>query len=260
MGDAADVRRTPWLARASQDKLVLGVGDLVVYISGAKDANRSWSPQGVPFAQEQQASALPFDLSRVLDIALAIGALIFLSPVMMIVAAAIKIEDGGPIFFGHNRIGYQGRSFRCWKFRSMVIDSEARLGELLATDPKARSEWEADQKLRRDPRITKLGRLIRVTSIDELPQLFNVLAGEMSLVGPRPIVVAEIERYGRWFRNYCAVRPGVTGIWQISGRNDVSYRKRVAMDVLYSRSRSLSLYMALILATIPAVLRRQGSY
>jgi lipopolysaccharide/colanic/teichoic acid biosynthesis glycosyltransferase len=179
---------------------------------------------------------------------------------MIAVTIAIKVQDGGPVLFGHHRIGFQGRTFRCWKFRSMVVDAEERLASLLARDSEARSEWEADHKLRQDPRVTWLGRFIRASSIDELPQLFNVLAGEMSLVGPRPIVTAEVGRYGRWFQWYCSVRPGITGLWQVSGRNDINYRKRVAMDVYYAKRRSSALYLRLIIATIPAVLSRHGSY
>ena len=200
------------------------------------------------------------DACRLLDIVIAAVALVFLAPLMIVTAIAIKAQDGGPVFFGHLRIGQSGRMFRCLKFRSMVVDAEARLERLLATDPLAREEWERDHKLRRDPRITPLGRFIRVTSIDELPQLINVLRGEMSLVGPRPIVMAEVQRYGRWFDAYCAVQPGITGVWQVSGRNDVDYRRRVAMDVLFARRRSLRLYLQILCATVPAVLARSGSY
>ncbi|MDB5444854.1 MAG: sugar transferase, partial [Phenylobacterium sp.] len=164
------------------------------------------------------------------------------------------------IFFGHSRIGYEGRSFRCWKFRTMVVDAEARLSALLARDPEARDEWDADHKLRRDPRVTPLGLFLRVTSVDELPQLFNVLTGEMSLVGPRPIVPAEVARYGRRFAHYCSVRPGITGLWQVSGRNDVGYRSRVAMDTVFAKTATLSLYLWILAVTVPAVLRRDGSY
>jgi lipopolysaccharide/colanic/teichoic acid biosynthesis glycosyltransferase len=142
----------------------------------------------------------------------------------------------------------------------MVVDAEARLAALLARSPEARREWEADQKLRDDPRVTLLGRILRVSSIDELPQLFNVLRGEMSLVGPRPIVTGEVARYGRRFTQYCSVRPGITGLWQISGRNDVSYRRRVAMDTVFANTLSLSLYLKILFATVPAVLKREGSY
>jgi exopolysaccharide production protein ExoY len=207
-----------------------------------------------------QNSATRVDVTRALDILIALSVLIFMAPLMIMVAVAIKVQDGGPILFGHGRVGLDGRAFRCWKFRSMVVDAEARLAALLARDPQARSEWDADHKLRHDPRVTAFGRFLRVTSLDEFPQLFNVLAGEMSLVGPRPIVTAEVGRYGRWFDRYCAVRPGITGLWQVSGRNDVNYRQRVAMDVLYAKSRSMGLYLKILVATVPAVLLRQGSY
>ncbi len=203
---------------------------------------------------------LRLEAPRILDIAISLVALLFVLPLMIVTAVAIKIQDGGPVFFGHRRVGRAGRTFRCWKFRSMVVDAEARLAALLARDPAARAEWEADHKLRRDPRVTALGRFIRATSIDELPQLLNVLKGEMSLVGPRPIVVAEVSRYGRWFGHYCAVRPGITGLWQVSGRNDVDYRRRVAMDVLFAKQNSVSRYLLILAMTVPAVAKRQGVY
>jgi lipopolysaccharide/colanic/teichoic acid biosynthesis glycosyltransferase len=150
--------------------------------------------------------------------------------------------------------------FYCLKFRTMVVDAEERLARLLRDDAAARGEWERDHKLRNDPRVTALGRFLRRSSLDELPQLLNVLRGEMSIVGPRPIVEAEIAHYGRRIANYCSVKPGLTGIWQVSGRNDVDYRTRVAMDCLYAKSFRPSLYLWLVIATIPAVLMRRGSY
>lgn len=140
------------------------------------------------------------------------------------------------------------------------MDSQERLARHLAQDPAARREWEKDHKLRDDPRITALGRFLRKSSIDEIPQLLNVLAGEMSIVGPRPIVLDEIYRYGSRFASYCKVRPGITGLWQVSGRNNVNYRRRVAMDVAYVRNRSVLLDLKIIAATIPAVLQSRGSY
>jgi Undecaprenyl-phosphate galactose phosphotransferase WbaP len=201
-----------------------------------------------------------FEAARAFDILIAVAALIFFAPLMLVVALAIKLQDGGPVTFGHRRIGRDGRGFRCLKFRSMVVDAEARLQALLARDPAARHEWEQDQKLRCDPRITPLGALLRRTSLDELPQFINVLRGEMSIVGPRPIITAEIARYGHSFRHYAAVRPGVTGLWQVSGRNNVTYRRRVAMDRLYAQRRSLGLYLYILVRTLPAVLTREGSY
>lgn len=228
-----------------------------MYLSGTSDIRVGRAAEDLA-GHGGRATAV--DACRVMDIVIALAVLIFMAPLMIAIAVAIKIQDGGPVLFGHGRIGFEGRTFRCWKFRSMVVDAEQRLAALLARDPAARQEWEADHKLRRDPRVTVLGRFLRVTSLDEFPQLFNVLSGEMSLVGPRPIVTAEVARYGRWFGRYCAVRPGVTGLWQVSGRNDVGYRQRVAMDVLFSRRRSPTLYIALLAATVPAVLKRSGSY
>ncbi|HEY2661468.1 MAG TPA: sugar transferase [Caulobacteraceae bacterium] len=186
--------------------------------------------------------------------------LVFFAPLMLGVAIAVFVQDGGPVFFAHRRLGLNGSSFACLKFRSMATDAQARFNHLLAVDPGARTEWERDHKLRNDPRITRLGEFLRRSSLDELPQLFNVLRGEMSLVGPRPIVEAEAHRYGRRICNYCSVRPGITGLWQVSGRNDTSYRRRVAIDVVYSRRKSLTLDARILLMTIPAVLLRRGSY
>ena len=198
-------------------------------------------------------------LYRVLDVGLSLLALLFLAPIFLFIAAVVRLQDGGPALFAHSRIGEGGRRFNCLKFRSMCLDSDARLHQLLVSDPQARIEWARDHKLRRDPRITPLGGFLRRSSLDELPQFLNVLRGEMSLVGPRPIVEAEIERYGHYFACYCAIKPGITGLWQISGRNDVGYRRRVAMDVVYARRRSVGLYLVILLATAPAVLLRRGA-
>jgi lipopolysaccharide/colanic/teichoic acid biosynthesis glycosyltransferase len=197
---------------------------------------------------------------RGLDILVSLAALAFLLPLLLAIALTIKARNPGPIFFVQRRIGRDGRYFSCFKFRTMVVDAEARLAKLLASDPQARAEWTLDHKLRRDPRIIPGGELLRKSSLDELPQLFNVLRGEMSIVGPRPIVEAEVARYGRYFTSYCAVRPGLTGLWQISGRNDVSYRRRVACDVAYARRKSLRTDIRVIALTVPAVLLAKGSY
>jgi exopolysaccharide production protein ExoY len=149
-------------------------------------------------------------VTRVMDVAIVSLALMFLLPLMVVIAVAIFVQDGGPVFFAHRRIGRGGRPFYCLKFRSMAVGAEARLATLLASSPLARAEWARDHKLRYDPRITSLGAFLRRSSLDELPQLLNVLRGEMSIVGPRPIVEAEISRYGRRFRNYCSVKPGIT--------------------------------------------------
>jgi lipopolysaccharide/colanic/teichoic acid biosynthesis glycosyltransferase len=197
---------------------------------------------------------------RLFDITLGIVALLAFMPIMALVALAVWIQDGGAALYGQKRVGRDGRTFVCLKFRSMFVDSSGRLQHILSTDPEARREWLANHKLKSDPRVTPLGNLLRKSSLDELPQLFNVIVGDMSLVGPRPIVEAEINKYGRYFRHYCSVTPGITGLWQVSGRSDVSYRRRVAMDVAYARSKSLAFDVSLLCATIPAVLVRKGSY
>ena len=199
-------------------------------------------------------------LFRVMDVAIALALLIALSPLMLGLALAISAGDGRSPLYGHRRYGKGGRTFLCYKFRSMAADADARLARLLASDPVARAEWHRDHKLRRDPRVTAIGRVIRKTSLDELPQLFNILRGEMSLVGPRPIVSAEVRRYGRRFTHYCSVRPGITGIWQISGRNDTGYRRRVAMDSLMARRMTPALYVSVLAGTARSVLTGHGAY
>lgn len=194
---------------------------------------------------------------RVLDILLGLTLLPLLAPVIGALWALTRL-DGGAGFFGHERIGRDGRAFRCWKIRTMVVDARERLERHLHENPKAREEWYRDFKLRDDPRITPIGRLLRATSLDELPQIWNVLRGEMSFVGPRPVVQAELARYGVHRATYEAMRPGITGLWQVSGRNSISYDERVQMDLAYHRSKSLLLDLALIGKTAFAVLGRTG--
>ena len=213
------------------------------------------APARVPSAELHDDGVI-----RAMDMTIVILALVFLFPLMALIALSIVLQDGGPVFFSQRRIGRGGRPFHCYKFRSMTVGAEARLAAILAANPIARAEWARDHKLRMDPRVTPFGAFLRRSSLDELPQLFNVLRGEMSVVGPRPIVEAEITRYGRRFRHYCSVKPGITGLWQVSGRNDVNYRSRVALDCLYVRSRSPWLYLWITIATIPAVIMRKGSY
>ncbi len=185
--------------------------------------------------------------------------LLALSPVMLCIALLIWRCDGAPVLFGHYRVGLNGRLFRCLKFRSMYVDAERMLADLLRDDPAARLEWERDQKLANDPRITPIGAFLRKTSLDELPQLFNVLRGEMSLVGPRPITVGELTRYGRVRWHYLSVRPGMTGLWQVSGRNDTTYDERVALDRRYVEQRTLVLDLKILLRTVGVVLARGGA-
>jgi exopolysaccharide production protein ExoY len=200
-------------------------------------------------------------LKRAMDVAGAFALLTACLPVFVLLALLIR-RDGGPAFYAHPRIGRRGRRFGCLKFRSMVVDADRRLAELLERDPAARAEWEACRKLRRDPRVTRVGRFLRSTSLDELPQLINVLRGEMSLVGPRPVQDTELEQhYGAAAAaHYAAVRPGITGPWQVSGRSDTSYASRVALDVQYATSPSLWTDIRILLRTPVAVLLRRGAY
>lgn len=186
--------------------------------------------------------------------------LLLFSPLMLAVALLITQRDGAPVFFRHYRVGLGGQLFRCYKFRTMYRNSEIMLAELLRTDPEAREEWARDQKLSRDPRVTPVGRFLRRTSLDELPQLFNVLCGEMALVGPRPITLNELSRYGRVRWNYLSVLPGMTGLWQVSGRSSTTYEQRVALDREYVDRRSLWLDFSILVRTVRVVLARDGAH
>ncbi len=186
-------------------------------------------------------------------------ALVTLAPVMALIAIAIRIGEPGPVFYKHKRIGQSGRSFDCIKFRSMRIDSADVLAQLLETDPVARAEWARDQKLANDPRIHPVGRFLRKTSLDELPQFWNVLKGDMSIVGPRPIIKDEAVRYGVHYADYCAVRPGITGAWQVGGRNLTSYDHRVALDVDYVRNATLIDDFRIVFQTVAVVLTQKGA-
>jgi len=225
----------------------------------ANHPNSGVAPRGGRVVTYEPAGNEEFAI-RLLDVTIALCAIIFALPLLVMIALSVFAQDRGPAVFAHERVGRSGRTFRCFKFRSMVTDADKRLQDLLERDPQARAEWARDHKLRRDPRITPVGDFLRKSSLDELPQLFNVLRGEMSIVGPRPIVAAEIVRYGRHFPRYCAVKPGITGLWQVSGRNDVSYRRRVAMDCIYARRKSLAWDIKLLFLTVPAVLFASGSY
>ncbi|HUZ63454.1 MAG TPA: undecaprenyl-phosphate galactose phosphotransferase WbaP [Acetobacteraceae bacterium] len=194
----------------------------------------------------------------VLDQVGAALALFFLAPLFLVLASLVR-RDGGPALFRHKRIGAGGQTFECIKFRTMIVNADSALRDLLAHDPDARREWEQQQKLRNDPRVTPVGLFLRRTSLDELPQLLNVLRGEMSLVGPRPIVEAEISRYGGDIEYYYGTKPGITGLWQVSGRSDTSYARRVQLDRWYARNWSLWHDIAILFKTIPVVFRREGA-
>lgn len=198
-------------------------------------------------------------VKRTTDIGLAVPALVALLPFFVIIAVLVKL-DGGPVFFGHRRVGRHGESFSCFKFRTMVINADVVLRQLLETNPEAREQWDRDFKLRDDVRITAVGRFLRKSSLDEIPQLWNVLRGEMSLVGPRPIVEKELPYYGHDIHYYLMAKPGITGLWQVSGRNDVDYSQRVSLDVSYVKKWSLAKDMAILARTVGVVLRREGAY
>nr|HAL7249470.1 undecaprenyl-phosphate galactose phosphotransferase WbaP [Escherichia coli] len=192
-------------------------------------------------------------LKRLFDIIASIAIIILLSPVLLYISRLVK-KDGGPAIYGHERIGQDGKPFKCLKFRSMVTNSKDVLNELLQNDPEAKREWDTTFKLKNDPRITKIGAVLRRTSLDELPQLFNVLKGEMSLVGPRPIITAELERYNEEVDYYLLSKPGMTGLWQVSGRSDVDYETRVYLDAWYVKNWSMWNDIAILFKTVGVVL------
>lgn len=189
----------------------------------------------------------------------ALVGLILFGPVMAAIAGLIWLTEGGPVLFSHKRVGAGGRSFSCLKFRTMRLDSQDTLQDILHTDPIAREEWETTYKFERDPRVTRLGDFLRKTSLDELPQFWNVLRGDMSLVGPRPITAKEAPKYGRHFGAYLSMRPGITGLWQVSGRSDTSYDERVALDLAYQKSFGLWQDLGILWRTVTTVLLRRGA-
>jgi len=197
-------------------------------------------------------------VKRCFDVFAATFLLVILLPMLAVVSLLVAM-DGGPVFFSHKRVGRNGKIFGCLKFRSMIPDAEDTLREYLALHPEAAEEWEKTRKLSFDPRITTVGRALRSSSIDELPQLINVIKGDMSLVGPRPITSQELDRYGVRADYYKAVRPGITGLWQVNGRNDLSYEQRMAMDVEYVKNWSLFADAGILLRTPRVVLSRDGA-
>ena len=203
---------------------------------------------------------IPQVMKRSFDMLVAGTIVLLLLPIFLVVYVAIKLTSPGPAFYRQDRIGRNEISFRLWKFRSMELDSENLLRRHLQANPLLREEWERDHKLKQDPRITRIGRILRKTSLDELPQLWNVLCGEMSLVGPRPIVASEIEKYGSVYRQYQRVVPGVTGMWQISGRNNTTYEMRTRLDDYYVRNWSLSLDLYILFRTLKTIFFSEGAY
>jgi exopolysaccharide production protein ExoY len=197
---------------------------------------------------------------RLFDILFAAAALLVLAPIFLVCAACICVTSGGSVLFRQRRLGRRGKDFSIVKFRTMLPNAEALLHKVLESDPGAKQEWERDQKLRNDPRVTPLGRFLRRTSMDELPQFWNVLIGDMSLVGPRPIVRSEMRFYLSAMEIYSAVRPGITGLWQVSGRNDTGYSRRIALDCQYVRTWSTWLDLCILLRTLNPVVLFAGAY
>ncbi len=199
---------------------------------------------------------------RIFDVVFSLAVLVLLSPVFLVIGLLIKLNSpDGPVFFAHRRIGLNGEEFDCYKFRTMVPDADKKLRKLLDSNPEAKAEYERDFKLKDDPRIVpRIGDILRKTSLDELPQFYNVLIGDMSVVGPRPIVEAEKEKYGNFMNTLVSVKPGITGLWQVSGRNDTSYDTRVMLDVNYIYNKNILLDMKLIFKTVMVMLTKQGAY
>jgi Undecaprenyl-phosphate galactose phosphotransferase WbaP len=202
----------------------------------------------------------PQRIKRVFDIVFTLALALAALPLGILIALAIALDSRGGIFFAHTRVGKGGKPFRIWKFRSMIAGSDAVLARYLERNPSLVEEWKLTHKLKDDPRVTRAGRLLRKTSLDELPQVWNVLRGEMSMVGPRPIVSEESVKYGPAFALYTRVRPGLTGLWQVSGRNDTNYKRRVAFDCEYIRNWSLWLDAKILFKTVRVVLGGRGAY
>ncbi len=205
------------------------------------------------------ARRLPQLVKRCFDLCMSVAIIVIGFPFLALIALKV-LRTGRPIFYGHERVGQDGKTFKCYKFRTMAPNADKLLAELLSSSAEARAEWARDFKLKSDPRITSIGHFLRKTSLDELPQLWNVLVGDMSLVGPRPVVTAELERYGTQVDYYLEAKPGVTGLWQISGRNDVSYDTRVYLDAWYVKNWSLFNDIVILFRTVSVIFRREGAY
>jgi len=219
--------------------------------------------RSAPFPKKQVAGPVPRPLGgtlkRACDIGVSTVAIVLLLPLILFTYLLVRVSVGAPAVFAHRRVGFNGASFNCYKFRTMIPNAEESLREYLASNPKAAEEWLAAHKLTDDPRVCSIGKILRKSSLDELPQLFNVLRGDMSLVGPRPIVSAEIDRYGRHAQEYLKARPGLSGLWQVNGRNSRTYDERVAMDRYYVRRWQFGLDFEILLRTVPAVLKTRDT-
>lgn len=228
--------------------------ELTSFLAFRSPGSIGWLP-----VWHEQDSSLAARAKIASDIVLGAVLVLILLPVMLAISVVVSL-DGGPVLFTHRRIGKGGRPFNCLKFRSMILGSDQVLARHLAENPEALEEWTTTQKLVHDPRITRVGRFLRATSLDELPQLFNVLKLEMSLVGPRPVVENELLRYGRYASYYLQTRPGVTGLWQVSGRSRTSYARRVALDTWYVKNWCFSRDIGILFRTVSVVVKRDGAH
>jgi Undecaprenyl-phosphate galactose phosphotransferase WbaP len=224
--------------------------------------NRHQMDEGLPGLLVEQHLLLPIPqlVKRGMDLAVATLAGLVLLPLFAVLAIATKLTSRGSVFYGHRRVGRGNTRFNAWKFRTMVADADKLLEEHLAAHPELRAEWDRDHKLKDDPRVTALGKWMRKWSIDELPQVWNVIRGEMSVVGPRPIVDAEIVKYGEHFEVFNSVLPGITGLWQVCGRNDTTYEERIQLDMYYVHHWSPWLDLYLLVRTVKTVLFTRGAY
>jgi exopolysaccharide production protein ExoY len=218
------------------------------------------TPSNLKFASVKSRRPVGLALKRLIDIILAVSGVVLLAPLLIICFVTTVMTSPGPALFRHRRVGFNGHYFDCLKFRTMVTDAPERLRRLLEEDPAAAAEWAANRKLRNDPRVTAIGDILRRSSLDELPQMFNVLKGEMSIVGPRPVTEEELVRYSDAVDAYLACRPGITGLWQVSGRSTTTYRKRIAYDAFYARKWSMLLDLKILVVTVPAVLLSDDAY
>jgi exopolysaccharide production protein ExoY len=215
---------------------------------------------GGEFKFASTTSPIGLTSKRVIDIILAVSGIVLLAPLLIICFVATVVTSPGPAVFRHRRVGFKGKYFDCLKFRTMVMDAPERLQQLLESDSLAAAEWAANRKLRNDPRVTAIGAILRKSSLDELPQLFNVLKGDMSIVGPRPVPDEELVQYCGAIDAYLACRPGITGLWQVSGRSTTTYSKRIECDSFYALNWSMTLDAKILIVTIPAVLLSDSAY
>jgi exopolysaccharide production protein ExoY len=247
------------LLKRGKEKSIKTGGFLEVVIGSTEMNSLTETHNDLQFASEV-AAPIGLTSKRIVDIVVAVSGIILLAPLLIICFVATIVTSPGPALFRHRRVGFNGKRFDCLKFRTMVTDAPERLRQLLESDPMAAGEWAANRKLRYDPRITAIGALLRKSSLDELPQLFNVLRGDMSIVGPRPVTEEELVRYDSSVGAYLACRPGITGLWQVSGRSTTTYNKRIACDTFYAHNWSMVLDAKILIVTLPSLLLSENAY